>query len=999
MSQLLDQFRGGIHPLQNHRDLGVLETRQATYAARIVDYSQHGAPIVDPDSAGDILCSSHWGEASRAMGGWAHAWPVKGGSPVNATSRSNTDRVVAMAKNSARASGSVLGRGGGYVKNKDGSISAYLQIGIGLDPGGFDTLDGTRNAGGFGLPAGYFFGIDKQFAGLGGNYELVVYDGPTGVIEKMDAAALAARDAHRARDAQARDQGKGGAAPAGQFNGASGPLGPAGDAGSAAFGPGGAFGGNGRVVTGESAAGGTIRLNPIKNSGYAADTSFGTGTVNTPTGWPSIVIGSVGIVLGGTEHKKQEPVYIHGDPRMVSVNNGPDPGASSVVYDTDSTGAFDYNRKAKLHSAWRVLPPFSGSPAFGPGGTLAWQLTAGERDSVAGYGAVVDTSGTKGPKRPVTITPNGGTKVGSAPSTNTTQVAHAQSMAKSAMAAGQYGAAGYYAGMASWVSAQVKAAAVTLSSVAKAHANEGARAAVAGGVPNLTVGLTSARSGGFIEVGHGSKDKHVIGKSGDHNINAAHISTDALFYNDQELDAPIAFEEDPYPEVQAFPLKSKVHLQYNGSKYHSATAQAIGASNGVSGAGRKYRGLWEFWAEVPNTKEGGGEVPPPGITPPDDPPPPTTNVPPPTIARWRERLTIGGLPTLGFGNGGGFSLGGFSGSDGGGGRGGGGNGHGTVGAGSADLPTENPMGWTLATAVNQGRGGMYQKLDEAEPFVRVPGLDFGRVGGAMTMAPIPQSRLDTVRARDGVTERTDQFSGFPAATAHTVLLFRPQHTNRGYRDLRNAVNAPESIIRRQMADRPMTLRMEAFGQEYGQTWVKTQGAGKSRFEGGTGAGGIVVLPPELDLLDVERASYVPATSTSYFVAHPGVYWGSGYARAGSGDLKTGFRWGTDSTGILTFSAMDSAGVATAAFGANASALLFLRESGGTTLTVGSISDGSVLARSVNGIVGRTPSSGWGTPTGTLTRTTYDTATVTLPQLAERVAALITDLKLKGYLTA
>jgi len=38
-------------------------------------------------------------------------------------------------------------------------------------------------------------------------------------------------------------------------------------------------------------------------------------------------------------------------------------------------------------------------------------------------------------------------------------------------------------------------------------------------------------------------------------------------------------------------------------------------------------------------------------------------------------------------------------------------------------------------------------------------------------------------------------------------------------------------------------------------------------------------------------------------------------------------------------------------------------------------------------------SGWGTPTGSLTRTTFNSGTVTLPQLAERVAALITDLKL------
>lgn len=36
--------------------------------------------------------------------------------------------------------------------------------------------------------------------------------------------------------------------------------------------------------------------------------------------------------------------------------------------------------------------------------------------------------------------------------------------------------------------------------------------------------------------------------------------------------------------------------------------------------------------------------------------------------------------------------------------------------------------------------------------------------------------------------------------------------------------------------------------------------------------------------------------------------------------------------------------------------------------------------------------GWGTPTGTLTRTAFDTTTATLTQVAERLAALISDLK-------
>jgi len=41
--------------------------------------------------------------------------------------------------------------------------------------------------------------------------------------------------------------------------------------------------------------------------------------------------------------------------------------------------------------------------------------------------------------------------------------------------------------------------------------------------------------------------------------------------------------------------------------------------------------------------------------------------------------------------------------------------------------------------------------------------------------------------------------------------------------------------------------------------------------------------------------------------------------------------------------------------------------------------------------------GWGVPTGVATRTTFDTAAVTLPQLAERVKALIDDLTSHGLI--
>lgn len=53
---------------------------------------------------------------------------------------------------------------------------------------------------------------------------------------------------------------------------------------------------------------------------------------------------------------------------------------------------------------------------------------------------------------------------------------------------------------------------------------------------------------------------------------------------------------------------------------------------------------------------------------------------------------------------------------------------------------------------------------------------------------------------------------------------------------------------------------------------------------------------------------------------------------------------------------------------------------------------TVINASLAGKVSKSTFTAWGTPTGTLTRTTFDTATVTLPQLAQRVAALIQDLK-------
>ncbi len=74
--------------------------------------------------------------------------------------------------------------------------------------------------------------------------------------------------------------------------------------------------------------------------------------------------------------------------------------------------------------------------------------------------------------------------------------------------------------------------------------------------------------------------------------------------------------------------------------------------------------------------------------------------------------------------------------------------------------------------------------------------------------------------------------------------------------------------------------------------------------------------------------------------------------------------------------------------------------GGVTLTAGDYDTFAGLTYMVNNTqVVTARQTGWGAPTGTATRTTFVTSTVTLPQLAERVKALIDDLTTHGLIGA
>jgi len=125
-----------------------------------------------------------------------------------------------------------------------------------------------------------------------------------------------------------------------------------------------------------------------------------------------------------------------------------------------------------------------------------------------------------------------------------------------------------------------------------------------------------------------------------------------------------------------------------------------------------------------------------------------------------------------------------------------------------------------------------------------------------------------------------------------------------------------------------------------------------------------------------------------------------------GNDATTFRWITNSgntelatlsgKGALRVVSLDAAVIPLAAK-AHATQTANLQEwqnSGGTALAA--ITKDGYLKVGANQVVS-TRKTGWTAPTGTPTRTTFDTATVTLPQLAERVKALVDDLQAHGLI--
>lgn len=165
----------------------------------------------------------------------------------------------------------------------------------------------------------------------------------------------------------------------------------------------------------------------------------------------------------------------------------------------------------------------------------------------------------------------------------------------------------------------------------------------------------------------------------------------------------------------------------------------------------------------------------------------------------------------------------------------------------------------------------------------------------------PQPPVPTVRPYD----TSDGFTPYAAVTmdfAAPSFIGRPQLIQTGVPDLRNWLNPTFAAIAFLDSFAPITSRVEAFGFQQNTSWSYTQSPGKRRFVGGTSNGGMAYMPPEVDMADISN-SFAPtgvSLSTTYQVAVPNVYWATGYPVPSTGSIKTGYRWGGDTTGNLTF---------------------------------------------------------------------------------------------------
>ena len=221
------------------------------------------------------------------------------------------------------------------------------------------------------------------------------------------------------------------------------------------------------------------------------------------------------------------------------------------------------------------------------------------------------------------------------------------------------------------------------------------------------------------------------------------------------------------------------------------------------------------------------------------------------------------------------------------------------------VPTDTPRG--VPTDTPRRPGGIPVEVPRGAP-VPAPGtVETPRVferggfrGEGDGTAPHVQQR--------GISSIKDRIAASTTVTAFPAVLFRPQAIGSSQVDLRGFMSPSRAQVRRFDQTAPVTLRMEGFSAQQGGggdtgeiPGPYTENPCTGRFPGGTASGGVILLPPEVDMADWIDNFTPPqrSISTSYFIAGPGV----SLAAAARLDLANGrpalgYSWASDVAGNL-----------------------------------------------------------------------------------------------------
>lgn len=385
----------------------------------------------------------------------------------------------------------------------------------------------------------------------------------------------------------------------------------------------------------------------------------------------------------------------------------------------------------------------------------------------------------------------------------------------------------------------------------------------------VALGLPSVRSGGPIDcVAKGCQ--HSRGQDADGNrLTPVHLSTESLFRgSDHRYDGPLHFEQSyPMPVDLEYPVR--VHLGFD-----PRASYRLPRDGGTESFTGKYK--WWTTAIMGVNTPGGPPPPPPG---PKTPGGPTTgggnNEDPP----HGPDPNTGGPTTPGPGEGDNNRNFGDNGLN-------------------PDGSLINPGGYNpfpILPPYFGGSGGPVRRFpddpeDPSRPYTPPPDpypTDPNKGPPRSTSFYPTDSRVAFGASKD---LRPRIHGSAVSEIALTSLALRPQLVVQGERDLRYGASASAEEIEAAERTRPVTLRVEAWGRQNNGVPVYTQQPTASRSRGGTSSGGLVVMPPEIDMSDVNESlgdgDGTRSLSQGFVVLAPGVSLAFGLPDLSTGQVKT-----------------------------------------------------------------------------------------------------------------